>query len=152
MVKQIPVCVVLGFVVLTAACGGGGSASPASPGAAAVNVTGTWVDGGGLTMQLVQTGAAVTGTSTFLDKNAVFGSYQGSGTVSGTVAGSQLTTTELYQLTSSTGEALASCVESVTSTMTIVSDKQMGGPFAQTDTCNGTVVFSKSRSATLTRP
>jgi hypothetical protein len=39
----------------------------------------------------------------------------------------------------------------VTSTLTIVSEKEMSGPFTQTDTCNGAVVFSKAGGSTIVK-
>jgi hypothetical protein len=140
------------------ACGSSSPAAPSAPAAvntASINVTGTWVEksGGSLTFQLQQTGTTVAGTADFIDRNSVFGTYNANGTVSGTLSGSVLTMNEVYQVTSQTsGFAIAGCTETVTSTWTITSVSEMTGPFSQTDTCNGTIVFTKSGSATIVKP
>jgi hypothetical protein len=140
------------------ACGSSSPSAPSAPSpvnAASINVTGTWVEkaGGSLAFQLQQTGTTVTGTADFVDRNAVFGAYTASGTLSGTISGSVLTMSEVYQVTSQTsGVSIAGCTENVTSTWTFTSATEMTGPFSQTDTCNGTVVFTKSGSATVIKP
>lgn len=142
-------------MLVSAACGS--SSSPASPSpvnTGPVNLSGSWVEkaGGTLGFQLQQSGTTITGTSSFIDRNAVFNSYSASGTVSGTVSGSVLTMTEVYQLTSqATGAPIAGCSETVTSTWTITSATEMTGPFSQTDTCNGTAVFTKVGVATIVK-
>ena len=147
MRRGIIACIVM---LASAACGSSSPAAPStsSPPTGSINLSGTWVEKtGSLIFELTQVGSNVTGTSSFSDRNAVLGQYQASGTVTGTVAGSTLTTNEVYQL--SGGPSLIGCVETVTSTWTITSDKELTGPFSQTDTCNGTVVFSKTGGATI---
>ena len=89
----------------------------------------------------------------FTDSNSIFGRYTGSCTGSGTLSGSSLTGNENCQLTAQpTGAPIDGCEEKVTSSYTVQSGgRQMNGSFSQTDTCNGSVVFTKSGSITLVK-
>ena len=145
----------LAFVILSLATTGcGGASSPSAPSSATsgdLNVTGTWVEvRGTLNMTLTQTGNSVTGTSTFNDRNDVFGSYAGDGTVTGTISGNTLTMKEVYTVSGATsGRDTSNCKETVDSTWTITSPTSMNGPFMQVDTCDGMQVFSKGGNTTV---
>lgn len=139
---------------LAAAACGGGSSSPSAPSSAftgPVDVTGTWVEvRGSLNLFLTQTGTSVTGSASFTDRNDVFGSYRGDGTVSGSVSGTSMTLTEIYGVSDATsGRDTKNCTETVHSTWTITSATSMNGPFTQVDVCDGAEVFNKSGTTTV---
>ena len=156
MRRGILVCA---LALAAAACGSNSPAAPSAPATAVnpapLNVTGTWGEKGGGTLvwQLQQNGTTVTGTSSFTDRNAVMGGYIASGPLSGTISASGLTTKEVDQVTqnSPNGTVFTDCVETITSTWTFTSATEMTGPFSQSDTCGGAVVFTKSGTATLVK-
>jgi hypothetical protein len=158
--KHIIIASLLASALTAAACGGSGSmatspTAPSSQSSSSLNVSGFWQEAGSgaVSIQFQQSGTAVTSMANFTDSNSVFGRYSGSCSGSGTLSGSTLTGNESCQLMSQpAGTPIAGCEERVTSSYTVQSSgRQMNGSFSQTDTCNGTVVFSKSGSITLVK-
>ena len=155
--------IITSLVVLAltaAACSGGSTGgSPTAPSpvstSSSLDVSGFWQESGGgsLSIRFQQSGTAVTSTASFMDSNSVFGRYAGSCTGTGTLSGSALTANESCQVTSQpNGAPIDGCEEKVASSYTVQSGgRQMNGSFTQTDTCNGSVVFTRNGSITLVK-
>jgi len=154
--KKIPFLLTMLTAGLLTSAGCSSSSSSSMPTQATptvtVDLTGTWGETvGTLVMRLQQNGTTVTGTSSFSDRNSVFGTYDASGTVTGTISGSTLTMDETYTVVPTSPTAPTGCIETVRSTWTIESSSKLDGPFSQTDTCSGTVVFTKAGTATIVK-